>query len=124
MGVPGAADEEIEVAALVIRDLLYRVAPEKRAAALARAAEREAQEAAKPQFEIRCASEIDFANSPGIRYWHDIMKLKARVAYTFIRNITNNHAPEDAAELLFQQQCGVPGSGYLEQYIDKLPRGD
>jgi hypothetical protein len=63
-----------------------------------------------------------FDTSPGLRYWNDIMRFKARVICTFVRNITNNHAPKVAAQLLFRHQHDVPGSGYLEGYLDDLPR--
>jgi hypothetical protein len=47
------------------------------------------------------------------------MQLKARLIYTFVRNITNNSSPEKAVELLFQYHPGGGGSGYLEDYLDR-----
>jgi hypothetical protein len=122
-------DSETEIAAEVIRDLLYLVAPEKRQAALAIATKVEDADREKRRahggFKIMRfdeASEKAFLQSPGMRHWHDIMQFKARVICTFVRNITNNHAPKVAAQLLFRRQPDVPGSGYLEEYIDDLPR--
>jgi hypothetical protein len=115
-------DAEVETAAAVIEDLLFMVAPDKRAAVLARATEVEKEESAERQKHggLRWWSGAEMAcmDCPGIRYWHDIMKFKADVVYTFTRNITNNHSPENAAKLLFSRKLGRPGSGYLEQYLD------
>jgi hypothetical protein len=68
------------------------------------------------------ASKKAFLQSPGMRHWHDIMRFKARVICTFVRNVRNSHSPAVAAQLLFRRQPHVPGSGYLEEYIDDLPR--
>jgi hypothetical protein len=51
-----------------------------------------------------------------------IIKLKSRAAYTFIRNIVNDHDPDRASKLLFEPQDGVSGSGCLAHYLDRLPR--
>ena len=50
-----------------------------------------------------------------------IIKLKSRAAYTFIRNIVGHHSPEDAARLLFKNHRRVPGSGWLPDYLARLP---
>lgn len=63
-------------------------------------------------------------NAPGIRSWHTIMRLKALLIQVFVRNITNNHSPDDAAELLFSRQRFGTGSGVLLDYIGDLPRED
>jgi hypothetical protein len=115
-------DAEIETAAAVIEDLLFLMPPEKRAAVLAKATQTEAKERIEQEKNgglnfIRFDND-EWMQSPGIRYWHDIMRFKAQVIYTFTRNITNNHSKEDAAKLLFSQQRNCSGSGYLEQYLD------
>jgi hypothetical protein len=114
-------DGEIETAAAVIEDLLFMVSPEKRAAVLTRALEVETAESAKRAtnpFGLVDFSDDSWKQSPGFRYWHCVMRFKARVIYTFTRDITNNHSEEDATKLLFSQQRGRPGSGYLEHYLD------
>jgi hypothetical protein len=119
-------DPEVETAAETIKGLLYLVAPEKRAAALARALENEEADRKEREkhhgFRVYSAAEMADMNVPGIRYWHDIMRLEARVVYTFARRIRNNHSPAAAARLLFEHHAGAPGSGYLTEYIDDLPR--
>jgi hypothetical protein len=68
------------------------------------------------------AGELSSMNSPGLRYWNMVMQFKARLIYVFIRNITNNHSPAEAARLLFTRHQTAPGSGYLSDYLDDLPR--
>ena len=62
------------------------------------------------------ASTAAFMASPKMRHWNDIMRLKSAVVYTFLRDITNNHSPEDAARLLFREHRFVPGSGWLPAF--------
>jgi hypothetical protein len=116
-------DKEIQVAAIVIEDLLRLIPGEKRAAALAIASEAEAA-ACKEREECDDVFEIvDLTfdpTAPEQRYWDDVMKFKARAAYTFIRNIRNDHSPKEASHLLFQQQRGVCGSGLLKEYLKGL----
>jgi hypothetical protein len=118
-GAKMGEDAEIEIAARVIEDLLYRVAPEKRAAAIARAAE--VEQASRERWSRGSMRASDMGDD-WMRYWHDVQSFKARVAYTFIRSIRNNHSPDDAATILFGMQGGCPGSGCLSDYIDDLPR--
>jgi hypothetical protein len=94
---------EPEVVATLIADVLYLLPAEKRDAALA------------------IAVKAGRRRPPRVRR-HDIMQIKARLAYTFIRTIRNNHSPAGAARLLFQYHRNAPGSGYLQQYLDDLPR--
>jgi hypothetical protein len=103
-----------EVAAQVIKDLLFLIPEEKRAAALALATKLEAEQRDEP--EMVCAADVDFINSPYVRHWYDIMQFKSRLVYTFVRDITNNHSPEDASCLLFQWP--------LDQYLDRLARAE
>jgi hypothetical protein len=123
-------DAEIETAAVVIEHLLHLVTPDKRAAVLARAVENEKAEQ-KEREKHNGFNVIDVSDpeewkrhqaSPGFRYWNDVMQFKARLVYVFTRNITNNHSAADAAGLLFARHQMAPGSGYLEEYIDRLPR--
>src|SRR6267142_1800605 len=76
-----------------------------------------------PLMRIDKASTTTFMASPKMRHWNDIMRLKSAVVYTFLRDITNNHSPEDAARLLFREHRFVPGSGWLPAFarFPKLP---
>jgi hypothetical protein len=121
--------EETEVAAEVIADLLYLIEPQKRLAALAIATKAEEAESKEREanggFHVISFDEESteaFLQSPGIRHWNAIMRFKARAICTFVRNIRNSHSPHNAGRLLFQHQPNVPGSGYLEDYLDGLPR--
>jgi hypothetical protein len=121
-------DAETAVVAAVIEDLLFLIPAKKRAAALAIASKAEApalrDRETHGEFRLMSIDELmaGFDTSPGLLYWHEIMQFKARAICTFVRDITNSHSAEDAAQLLFRRQPGVPGSGYLEEYIDDLPR--
>jgi hypothetical protein len=120
-------DAEIETAALVIEHLLHLVTPDKRSAVLARAVENEKErEEHGGRLNVIDAGDPEewkrYQASPGFRYWNSIMQFKARLVYVFTRNITNNHSAADAAELLFARHRMAPGSGYLAEYIDRLPR--
>jgi hypothetical protein len=115
---------EPEAVAVLIGEVLLLLPPGKRADALVFAvrtedAEREEREKHGGWRMFR-ASEIQ--ESPSMRYWNHIMQLRARLAYTFIRTIRNNHSAEGAARLLFQYHRNAPGSGYLEEYLDGLPQ--
>ena len=118
-------DDETEVASYVIGDLLFLVAPAKRAAVLARAIEnqrRQDDEAAKaaPGLPRYSFNSVEWENSPRRRYWSGIMRFKARVVYTFTRNITNNHSPKEAARILFSDQSNVGGNGRLKDYLENI----
>jgi hypothetical protein len=121
-------DAETAVAAAAIEDLLFLIPAKKRAAALAIASKAEAaarkDREKRGEFRLMSFAELmaGFDTSPGLLYWNEIMQFKARVICTFVRDITNNHRAEDAARLLFRWRRNVPGSGYLEEYIDNLPR--
>jgi hypothetical protein len=51
-----------------------------------------------------------------------IMRLKAAIAYAFIRTVKNNHAPDVAQRMLFETNHGISGSGWLADYIDDMLR--
>jgi hypothetical protein len=110
-------DAEIEVVAETVENLLHLLPMNMRAQVLARATEKQAKrEQERPVFTScswvePCSSQL---------YWHDIMQFKAKVAYTFIRSVTNNHSPEDASRILFSRQWPAPGSGYLSEYLRNL----
>jgi hypothetical protein len=62
----------------------------------------------------------EWMKSPGIRHWHDIMLLKALLIQIFVRNITGNNSPDNAAKLLFSRQRFGTGSAELLDYIGDL----
>jgi hypothetical protein len=98
-----------ETFAEIVEDLLHQAPPEHRRDILKLAlAKEEKSERAR-----RAAP----SKPPDFDCWHDKMTIKAAVAYTFVRNITNNHSREAAARLLFRQHRDAPGSGYLDQYL-------
>src|SRR5262245_61656583 len=107
--------ENIEAWAAIIEDLLFRVPPDMRAQVLALAGKNE--EAARKKREARvmmsAAEALANMDSPGIRHWNAIMRLKSLVVQMFTRNITNNHTPADAAKLLFADHRYGTGSGSL-----------
>jgi hypothetical protein len=117
--------ENVEAWVEIVYDLLDLVPDDLRARVLAFAAEKE--EAARKELEeaggfiARTLSEIDL-NTPGIRHWHTIMRLKSLVVQVFVRHIRNNHSPKDAAGILFVEHPHGDGSGSLGDYLDDLPR--
>ena len=125
----GEAKREIEIAGVVINDLITLLGVDGNAA-LAEAARQYAEEHAddppgKFGLKIIDLSEEGFAKvqqTPSWRWHNAVMRAKAAIAYAFIRSICNEHSDKDAARLLFSQQPG-PGSGWLVDYIgDLIPR--
>ena len=118
-------DADITIAAAVIEDLLHMLPGEKRAAVLAKAADVEETQRKEREkhggWLLMSAAELQ-ADKNSQRYWNKIMKLKALVAYSFVRTITNSHSAEDAARLLFGRHHGAPGSGCLLEYMRRLPQ--
>ncbi len=98
-----------EAMAVVVVDLLYDMPPDKRLEVAALALERLRDDNKNTEFVW------------SVRHFHEISVLEARAAYRFIRRITNNNSADDAANLLFRQHHGVSGSGYLEEYLNRLP---
>jgi hypothetical protein len=117
--------ENIEAWAEIIEDLLFCAPPDKRTEILATATKNEEtarkRREANGGFVIMTAADFD-VNSPGLRHWNAIMRLKSLLVQVFARNITNNHSPADAAKLLFAPHRHGTGSGSLSDYIDDLPR--
>ena len=119
-----AADSETEAWAVVVRSLLRLVPADKRTPVLQIAAQEQAEadrDRASGKLLKRFTLDDAFLESPGFRHWDLIMRLKSAVVYTFIRNIVGHHSPEDAARLLFKNHRRVPGSGWLPDYLARLP---
>jgi hypothetical protein len=122
----GDEDKEVVIAAKVIEDLLFLVAPSKRIEVLERAVANE--EAASRKRHESCGLEVwtiadlpETQACPGWRYWNSIMQFKSLIIQVFLRNITNNHSREDAAKILFMEHRNGTGSGWLPDYLDGLP---
>jgi hypothetical protein len=85
----GRADiENVEAWAEVVEDLLYRAPTSIRAEILAAAATKERQAAEQRQTSggfVLQSFDSDWMNSPGIRHWNTIMRLKALVIQAFAR---------------------------------------
>jgi hypothetical protein len=113
---------------VLIGDLLRRAPPEQRADILAEAlsceqaaaAERKAREGALRWLRL---GDLD---TPGLRHWNAVMRLKSLVVQVFTRNISNNHSPERAAAILLARHPHGTGSRCLGDYLrclgDYLPR--
>jgi hypothetical protein len=108
--------KEAEIAAVVVADLLLRLVPKGlRTSVLSEAA----IDVSPDDLPLLTPDEIDrlARESSRLNYSEEIMLFKARVIATFVRDITNNHSPEDAARILFSRQPGVPGLGLLFDYL-------
>jgi hypothetical protein len=117
--------ENVEAWAVVIEGMLARVPPELRAEILALAMKNEAAEIEEGNtnpLRIIDLSDDDLVglsdNTPGLRHWNVVMRLKALLVQMFVRSIVNNHSPETAAALLFGHHQFGTGSGVLQDYLD------
>jgi hypothetical protein len=124
--MPGDEDKEVVIAAKVIEDLLFLVAPSKRIEVLERAVANE--EAASRKRHESCGLEVwtiadlpETQASPGWRYWNSIMQFKSLIIQVFLRNITNNHSKEMQRRSCLWSIRNGTGSGWLLDYLDGLP---
>jgi hypothetical protein len=67
------------------------------------------------------ASEISL-DTPGIRHWNAIMRLRSVVVQVFTRRIANNHSRPDAAAILFALHPYGHGSRCLGDYLPPEPK--
>jgi hypothetical protein len=118
----------VEAWTVVIADLLYRVPCELRLEVLtkaladeqAKAAEREADDGSLKFYDLGDPENMD---TPGLRQWNVVMRLKSMLVQAFVRNISNNHSPENASAILFAHHRHGTGSGLLADYLRYvLPR--
>jgi hypothetical protein len=120
--------ENVEAWAEVIRDVLFRVPADKRIEVLALASANEeaaAQERANseyPGYVLVHAGEIDWMNSPGVRHMNVITRLESLLVQVLVRDIVNNHSPEDAARFLLAEHPHGTGSGLLQDYLPVVKR--
>jgi hypothetical protein len=113
----------IEAWAEIVTDVLWRVPFDNRLKVLQLAiAKHEADVAYVAEngpWKITCAADVDM-NTPGVRHWNAIMRLKSAIIQVFARDIRNNHSPADAAKMLFAVHRYGKGSRYLGDYINDL----
>jgi hypothetical protein len=114
-----------EAWAAIVEDLLALMPAENRMKVLKLAVANEeveiADRAKYDGLKIMSAAELSNMDTPGLRHWNAIMRLKSLVIQVFTRNITNNHSAEDAAKILFAEHSYGQGSGCLHDYISDLP---
>jgi hypothetical protein len=110
--------ENVEAWAEVIEDMLRLVPMDRRAAVLELASKkrREADSLGDGLHFI----DITKTDTPGLRHWNAIMRLQSLVVQVFVRHITNNHSPEDAAQILLAQHPYGHGSGQLGDYLEGI----
>jgi len=121
--------ENVEAWAEVIKDVLWLVPMDRRAEVLALAtkteeAERKKREANGGRIKATAWTEQtleNFKSSPGFRHSSAITRLQSLVVQVFVRDITNNHSAEDAAQILFAPHPYGNGSGLLWDYLHDLP---
>jgi hypothetical protein len=115
--------ENVEAWAEVIEDVLFRVSSKQRAQVLALVTAKE-QQARKDRetnpLGIMSWAEIRNMDTPGLRHWNAIMRLKSLVVQAFVRDITIDHSPQDAARILFAGHPHGTGSGLLEDYLPSV----
>jgi len=97
--------ENVEAWAKVFEEVLRLVPENHRAAVLAlvnknEEAERKERGQSRGTLKFVDMSKWD-DNTPGLRHWNAIMRLRSLVVQVFVRKITNNHSKEDAARILF-----------------------
>jgi hypothetical protein len=113
----------VEAWAEIIGDLLHHVPLDKRREVLALAIKNEQAAAEEREanggFKFMTFSD-DWMNTPGQRQWNVIMRLKSLLVQVFVRNITNNHSPQEAASILFAQHPHGTGSRVLQDYLCDL----
>jgi hypothetical protein len=112
--------ENVEAWAEIIGDVLYHVPPDKRVDVLELATKNEEAEAqerkANGGFKLMAFSN-DWMNKPGIRHGNAITRIKSLLVQVFVRDIANNHSPQDAASILFAEHPHGTGSRLLQDYL-------
>jgi hypothetical protein len=115
--------KNISAWAEIVIDMLWLVPCDLREDVLKLAVERAAaQKREDGRLSWAPADMKNWMQSPGIRSYHAIMRLKALLIQVFVRNITNSHHPDDAAKLLFARQRYGTGSRELRDYIGDMAR--
>jgi hypothetical protein len=115
--------KNISAWAEIVIDMLWLVPRELHEDVLKLAIERAADQKRADENGLISWTPADTKNwlqSPGIKSYGAIMRLKALLIQVFVRNITNSHSAEDAAKLLFARQRYGTGSGELRDYVGDL----
>jgi hypothetical protein len=115
----------VEAWAEVFKEVLYLLPEEIRAEVLTLVVQNDEAERKEVEANAGLGKSIYLSKSPddtpGLRYWNAIMRLKSLVIQVLTRCITNNHSPEEAAKLLFAEHPHGHGSGWIVEYLDGLP---
>jgi hypothetical protein len=117
-------DANIESAAVIINSVISLLRVDRDAALAEAAKQHKADEKRTVGGLVFCErlDAEDFELDPAMRNWNQVMRLKAALAYAFIRTVTNNHAPDVAEKMLFKTNHGISGSGWLLDYIGDMLR--
>jgi len=104
--------ENVEAWAIVIEHVLVNVPMRKRLAVLALASEkqRRIQGYVLRSFNVEEAAHIT-------QHLNSVIRLKSLLVQFFVRSISNNHSPKDAAAILYGQHPYGHGSGELLDYL-------
>jgi hypothetical protein len=121
MNIPSAADmENTEAWAEIFRDILSLI-PGDHADLLALVSRNdEAERAMGDELRIIDAGDLD-DDTPGLRHWNAIMRLRSLIVQVFTRRISNNHSKPAAAAILFAEHPHGYGSRYLGDYLPPEP---
>jgi hypothetical protein len=120
----------VQAWAEIIEDMLALMPPDSRIEVLRLAVQKEEaarKERAGNPYSLHFMDAVElqkYKNSPGFRHWNAIMRLKSLVVQVFVRDITNDHSPADAAKILFAHHRHGHGSGRLGDYLDNGGSGN
>src|SRR3954464_13561068 len=107
--------ENVEAWAEIVADALFLAPPDRRAEILALAVQNEEVEQrdrdTNGPFKVVKYADINL-NTPRHRHWNVIMRLKSLIVQVFVRDVTNDHSPDEAENLLFARQRFGAGSAY------------
>lgn len=100
-----------------IEDALFSIPRDQRLDVLAEVTRITAADLARPRFRAHTLAEL---SAMTFRPQRGVMKIKSLIVQRFVRDITNNASPRNAAKILFQQHKNGTGSGRLLDYIGDL----
>jgi hypothetical protein len=112
--------ENVEAWAEIIADLLHHAPPDKRAEILALATKNEETKAQEREVNggiTFVTFSDDWISKPRQRHWNAITRIKSLLVQVFVRDIANNHSPQDAADILFTEHPHGHGSRQLQDYL-------
>jgi hypothetical protein len=111
--------ENVEAWAEIIADILHHVPPAKRTQVLALASKNEEIEAQKRKANHGKLTYVDMSKWDAIPPARNntITRLQSLLIQVFVRDIINNHSPENARDILFVEHPHGTGSRLLEDYL-------